>query len=199
MVQFDWENYEQHVGALVLCGNRCVLVCTLKVEWKGMRIPSFPICNTESINDTAIHAVVKHTEVKLSEVTVVDMISPITVYAPNGRRIVMKLLVLYATNQPPDGPLEEADMEDDETPYDWYTYSNAMNRLDERLIAALRSLLSILIETANVGVLPEITMSDAQNAPSTLDTPAATVSNPPTAPMDQWTPSPQDNSNLPSK
>jgi len=210
MAQFDWKNCEQHVGALVLRGNRCVLVRSLKGEWKGMRIPSLPICNTESINDTAIRAVVKHTGVELSEVTVVDMISPITVYAPNGRRVVMKLLVLYATNQPPDGPLEEADMEDDETKYDWYTYPNAMNRLDERSIAALRSLSSILIEAANVGVLPskwggvfaqeeqEITMPVAQNAPSTLDTPTTTGSNPPTAPIKQWTPSPQDDCNLPS-
>ena len=100
-------------------------------------------------------------------------------------------------------------MEDNKTKYDWYTYPNAMNRLDKRSIAALWSLSSILIEAANVGVLPskwggvfgqeqEITMSVAQNAPSTLDTPTATVSNPQTAPIKQWAPSPQDSGNLPS-
>ncbi len=36
----DWEKCERHVGALVLRGNRCLLVRSLSGQWKGMRIPS---------------------------------------------------------------------------------------------------------------------------------------------------------------
>ena len=88
--------------------------------------------------------IVEHTGVDKTEARAIDMISPITVYAPHGDKIVMKLVVLYATEPPPPGALEDADMEDDESPYDWYTYPNAINRLDERSVAALRSLASVL-------------------------------------------------------
>lgn len=155
--QFDIKTCEQYVGALVLRGNRCVLVRSLKDEWKGMRIPSLPLplCDTtESIHDTAVRAVIKYTEVQNEEMKPVDMISPITVYAPYGRNIVMQLVVLYATQPPPEGPLEDQDMEDEESLYDWYTIKNAMKRLDERSIAALRSLSYVLTESAAVGVLP---------------------------------------------
>ena len=119
--QFDIKTCEQYVGALVLRGNRCVLVRSLKDEWKGMRIPSLPLplCDTtESIHDTAVRAVIKYTEVQNEEMKPVDMISPITVYAPYGRNIVMQLVVLYATQPPPEGPLEDQDMEDEESLYD---------------------------------------------------------------------------------
>eukprot|EP00580_Thalassiosira_gravida_P019206 CAMPEP_0201658390 /NCGR_PEP_ID=MMETSP0494-20130426/1280_1 /ASSEMBLY_ACC=CAM_ASM_000839 /TAXON_ID=420259 /ORGANISM="Thalassiosira gravida, Strain GMp14c1" /LENGTH=1004 /DNA_ID=CAMNT_0048135371 /DNA_START=191 /DNA_END=3205 /DNA_ORIENTATION=- len=201
ITEFDWKSCEQHIGALVLRGNRCVLVRSMKGKWKGMRIPSVPVSgDTESIEDAAIRAVVEQTEVEAAELAAVDMISPITMYAPNGRRIVTKLVVFYATNPPPDGPLEEADMEDDETPYDWYTFPNAMNRLDERSIVALRSLASVLMEAAEVGILPrkwggvfgqEITTTTlaAPATPSKLDVPAKTVENPPTAPIQRDSPS----------
>ncbi len=66
----------------------------------------------------------------------------------------MDLLPVYATAPPPDGPLEDQDMEDEETTYDWYTLENAEKRLDDRSIAALRSLSFLLVEAANVGLLP---------------------------------------------
>eukprot|EP00584_Thalassiosira_punctigera_P024831 CAMPEP_0172555256 /NCGR_PEP_ID=MMETSP1067-20121228/58321_1 /TAXON_ID=265564 ORGANISM="Thalassiosira punctigera, Strain Tpunct2005C2" /NCGR_SAMPLE_ID=MMETSP1067 /ASSEMBLY_ACC=CAM_ASM_000444 /LENGTH=963 /DNA_ID=CAMNT_0013343771 /DNA_START=275 /DNA_END=3163 /DNA_ORIENTATION=- len=203
--KFDWKVCERHVGALVLRGNRCVLVRSLKGKWNGMRIPSVAVRDGESVEDAAVRAVVEQTEVDASEAATVDMISPITVYAPNGRPIVMKLLVLYATAPPPDGPLEEADMEDDETPYDWYTYTNAVNRLDERSLAALRSLSFVLAEAADVGVLPckwggvfgqEIATSAAPNPPSRLGAQAAAVNDPPPTPVQQS--APQDNGDLPS-
>ena len=37
---------------------------------------------------------------------------------------------LYAVYPPPDGPLEEQDMEDEEDLYDWYTFPRAMERVD---------------------------------------------------------------------
>ena len=154
LTQINWGSCEKHVGALVLRGNRCVLVRSLKAKWKGMRFPSVIPNTTESVSEAAIRAVVEHTGVDKTEARAIDMISPITVYAPHGDKIVMKLVVLYATEPPPPGALEDADMEDDESPYDWYTYPNAINRLDERSVAALRSLASVLSEAATVGVLP---------------------------------------------
>ena len=41
-------------------------------------------------------------------------------------------LYAYATETPPDGPLEDADLEDDETFYDWRMFPNAMPKLDAR-------------------------------------------------------------------
>ena len=48
-------------------------------------------------------------------------------------------------------------MEDDESPYDWYTFPNAVKVLKdecERSVAALKSISYILCEAATVGVLP---------------------------------------------
>ena len=150
----DWAKCERHIGGLVLRGNRCVLVRSLSKKWDGMRLPSVVPKENESPVDTAIRAIVELTEVEASEVKPLEMISPVTVYAPNGRNIVMQLYPLYAAAPPPDGALEDADLEDDESPYDWYLFENAVNRLDERSIAALQSMSSILVEAANVGIVP---------------------------------------------
>lgn len=154
LTSLDWNKCERHVGALVLRGNRCVLCRSLSGEWEGMRFPSIVPKQNESATDAAIRSVVEFTGVEASEVTPLEMISPVTVYAPNGKDIVVLLHPLYATSPPPDGALEDADLEDDESPYDWYLFANAVNRLDERSVAALRSMSSILVEAANVGILP---------------------------------------------
>ena len=207
VAQLDFKTCEQYVGALVLRGNRCVLVRSLKDEWKGMRIPSLPLplCDTESIHDTAVRAVLKYTEVENEEMKPVDMISPITVYAPYGRNIVMHLVVLYATQPPPEGPLEDQVTEDEESLYDWYTITNAMKRLDERSIAALRSLSYVLTESAAVGVLPNkwggvfgeeiVNMGLAQH--KDCETPTApTISSPALAIIEQSEPSIQNEVDL---
>jgi G3E family GTPase len=150
----DWAKCERHIGGLVLRGNRCVLVRSLSRKWDGMRLPSVLPKDSESPVDTAIRAIVELTEVEASEVKPLEMVPPVTVYAPNGRNIVMQLYPLYATAPPPDGALEDADLEDDESPYDWYLFEKAVKRLDERSIAALRSMSSILVEAANVGIVP---------------------------------------------
>lgn len=154
LATMDWAKCEQHVGALVLRGNRCVLVRSLSGEWNGMRLPSVIQKENEPPVSAAIRSLVELTEVEASEVTALEMISPVTVYAPNGRNIVMQLYPLYATAPPPDGALEDADLEDEESPYDWYLFENALRRLDERSVAALRSMSSILVEAANVGIIP---------------------------------------------
>ena len=79
---------------------------------------------------------------------------PVAVYAPNGRPIIVHLYPVYATEPPPDGPLEDADLEDDETPYDWYTYPNAIAKLDKASIAALQTMALNLLQAANVGLVP---------------------------------------------
>jgi len=150
----DWAKCDRHIGALVLRGNRCVLVRSLSGGWDDMRLPSVIPKEDESPVSAAIRSVVELTEVDSSEVAALEMISPVTVYAPNGRNVVMQLYPLYATAPPPDGALEEADLEDEESPYDWYLFENAVKRLDERSVAALRSMSSILVEAANVGIVP---------------------------------------------
>ncbi len=153
LASVNWAQCEHHIGALVLRGNRCVLVRSLSGEWDGMRLPSVAPKEGESPISAAIRSVVEFTEVDSSEVTALEMISPVTVYAPNGRNVVVQLYPLYATAPPPDGPLEDADLEDEESPYDWYLFANAVKRLDERSAAALRSMSCVLVEAANVGIV----------------------------------------------
>mmetsp|Transcript_14503 Transcript_14503/g.31819 ORF Transcript_14503/g.31819 Transcript_14503/m.31819 type:complete len:1079 (-) Transcript_14503:43-3279(-) len=150
----DWTKCETHVGALVLRGNRCLLARSLQGLWKGMRIPSVVAAEGESDHDAAARAVVEHTGVDADEVRELPLLSTVNVYGPNGRNIVLRLVPVYAVSPPPDGPLENQDMEDDETSYDWYTLANAERRLDERSVAGLRSISLSLVEAANVGLLP---------------------------------------------
>ena len=163
----DWDACEKQIGGLVLRGNRCVLVRSLTNEFVGMRIPSVIPKENESPYDAAIRSIVQYCEVDSNEVMTLSphITCPINIFGPNGRRIILQLYVLYATQPPPDGPLEDADMEDDETPYDWYTYPNAINKFANnhsssiqqncpRTVAALRTVSTILIEAANVGLLP---------------------------------------------
>ena len=42
------EEYEREVGAVVLRGNRMVLVRSLKKEFEGLRVPSLPIAEGET-------------------------------------------------------------------------------------------------------------------------------------------------------
>jgi len=153
---FDWSNCQLEIGALVLRGNRCILVRSLEEEWQGMRIPSVVPNNNESPHDAAIRAFVELTDVDEEEVeTLPELVSPVYIYAPNGRPIVMQLYPLYATSPPPmDGPLEDADMEDEESTYDWYLYSNAIKALDGQSIAALQIMSLSLLQAANVGLVP---------------------------------------------
>jgi len=150
----DWSNCERHVGALVLRGNRCVLARSLSHEWKGMRIPSVVPKPDESSHAAAVRAVVEFTEVEATEVRVLKHVLPVSIYAPNGRYILVELYPLYSTEPPPDGPLEDADLEDDETPYDWYTYPNAIDKLDKPSITALQTMALNLVQAANVNLVP---------------------------------------------
>ena len=149
----DWDKCERQVGALLLRGNRCVLVRNPK--WTGMRLPSVSQGDGETPVQAAIRAAVEFCEVDDTEVREIKHILPVAVYAPNSRPLLLELYALYATEAPPDGPLEDADLEDDETPYDWYTFPNALKTLDAGSGAGLRTMSFNLIQAANVGLLPK--------------------------------------------
>ena len=190
----DWSQCQRHIGALVLRGNRCVLVRSLSNQWKGMRIPSVLQQPNEAPTDAAIRAVVEQTEVEAEEMRPLPHILPVAVYAPNGRPILMELYPLYATQPPPDGPLEDADLEDDETPYDWYTFPNALKRLDKASIDGLHSMALNLVRAANVGLVPakwggvfgqELQLVQAQQSAFSPSLVALETS------VEEWTPSQQ--------
>ena len=117
-----------------------------------------PICSTdgETPAQAAKRAVVEFLEVEPSEVREIKHVLPVSIYAPNGLPQIVQLYALYATEPPPDGPLEDADIEDPEdSPYDWYTYPNAIKRLDDASsIASLRTMAFNLVQAANAGLVP---------------------------------------------
>jgi hypothetical protein len=63
----DWSSCERQIGALLLRGNRCILVRSLEGEWAEMRIPSVVPCPHEAPQDTAIRAVSEYAEVDPDE------------------------------------------------------------------------------------------------------------------------------------
>jgi len=149
----DWATCPREIGALVLRGPRCILIRSLKGEWKGMRIPTtVPQSPDETPVDVAIRSVVQHCEVDPDEVRPLSHIAPVSLYAPQG--VLVTVYPLYAVQPPPEGPLEDQDMEDDESLYDWYTFENAVAKLDVRSRACLTTMACTLIEAANVGLLP---------------------------------------------
>jgi len=159
----DWDACEREIGALVLRGNRCVLVRHLdknrkkQNQWTGMRIPSVAQRADETPLQAATRAVEEFVEVDAAtEVREIKHLLPVSIYAPNDRRrpVLIHLYALYAVEPPPDGPLEDADLEDDETPYDWYTYPNAVQKLDAASSAALRTMSLNLIQASNAGLVP---------------------------------------------
>eukprot|EP00977_Amphora_coffeiformis_P005843 scaffold1225_cov164-Amphora_coffeaeformis.AAC.19 len=157
LLEIDWSKGERQVGALVLRGNRCVLVRSLENQWTGMKIPSVAPKRNETMVEAATRAVVEFTGVEATEVQPVsDLIRPVPIFGPSHRAIIVDLVPLYAVEPPPEGPLENADLEDDETPYDWYLYSNAIRKLyhDPASRWALQIMALSLIQAANVGLLP---------------------------------------------
>jgi G3E family GTPase len=68
---------------------------------------------------------------------------------------------MYATHPPPDGPLEDADMEDEEESlYDWYTFPRAVQRLletgDVASVLALQGMAHALAAAARYGRVPNV-------------------------------------------
>ena len=121
---------EELHGAMVLRGNRCILVRSLGTPplWRGMRLPLLPAAAGERPVDTARRAVAVLCDVDCldgedDEFVHLAAVPPVSLHMPTGRgkpssRVMVHFF--YAVNPPPPGPLEDADMEDDEDPYDWW-------------------------------------------------------------------------------
>jgi hypothetical protein len=123
------ENEVTH-GALVLRGNRCILSRSLETPplWHGMRLPVATASGSEKPVDTARRAVAEMCDVDCldgddDEFVHLTAVPPVPLYTSRGHGNFPKLTLVhlfYAVNPPPPGPLEDADMEDDEDAYDWY-------------------------------------------------------------------------------
>mmetsp|Transcript_11982 Transcript_11982/g.13746 ORF Transcript_11982/g.13746 Transcript_11982/m.13746 type:complete len:116 (-) Transcript_11982:32-379(-) len=89
-------------------------------------------------------------------VKILPKVLPVPLYAPNGRPVLVHLYPLYAADPPPDGVLEDADMEDEDDYYDWYTYANASKRLayDPASLAALQIMSLSLVSASKAGLIP---------------------------------------------
>ena len=172
-------------AALVLRGNRCILVRSLATPqplWQGMRIPAVPAeSSLERPVDAARRAVAEQCDVDCldaddDEIVHCDFVAPLVLYTPHtlppppkpkakptefdrvlasGAPRFRTTLVhfFYTVNPPPPGPLEDADMSDDEDPYDWYTLSRALGKVDPPTKQALIQASFSLRAAAAVGAL----------------------------------------------
>ena len=120
-----------------------------------MRIPSVA-CNDGESGDCAIRSITQFCEIDGKTEVVPMPIPPVNIYMPSGKPIVVSMHVLYAVHPPPDGPLEDADMEDEEDIYDWYTFPRAINALgdDNATITALHTIAYALKGAAVAKVMP---------------------------------------------
>ena len=65
------------------------------------------------------------------------------------------IYALYAARPPPPGPLEDADLTDEDDTYDWYTWPRAVHALrhDAHALATLRTLACALAAAVHAGRL----------------------------------------------
>jgi len=147
-------------GALVLRGSRCVLVRSLANPpvWPGMKLPAVAVKedDAESYIDAATRALTTFCDVDgPGEIVHLKHIPPIMVYG-SGRPYGPVLLHFFsAACPPPPGPLEDADVEDEEDYYDWYTYPRAAEALiDEASRRALQTATFAINAAAVAGRLP---------------------------------------------
>jgi G3E family GTPase len=142
------------VGGLVLRGCRCVLVRSLSKppQWKGMRIPTRAPKDGESEITTAARAITELLEIDADEFTHLEGVPPVMMLLPARRSVVVHFF--YATQPPPEGPLENADMDDDDDVYDWYTFARASRRVDLSTLSALQSAALTLASCASFQEVP---------------------------------------------
>ncbi len=132
-------------GAVILRGNRCVLARSLTGSWPGMRVPYVEVdaSSNESLRDAAVRSIVQLCDIEADEMYFVDTIPPIYVYQPNSN-VYITVFVMYAHSAPDCETLDEYDMEDEESEYDWYTFHRAIDAFnannDVHAIAAFKTL-----------------------------------------------------------
>lgn len=141
------------VGCVVLRGNRCVLVRSLTGVWQGLRIPAVVQREGESGAECAIRSVTELCEVDATEIDILRAVPPVRLYPADGSGPVL-LYAAYATDGPPPGPLEDADIEDEEDLYDWFTFMRAAERLEDPAMDALRTLACALAAAARCRQIP---------------------------------------------
>ena len=132
-------------GALILRGNRCVLARSLTGAWPGMRIPYVELDSStnESLRDAAVRSIVQLCDIEEDEMYFIDTIPPIYVYQPNSN-VYITVFIMYAHSAPDCETLDEYDMEDEESEYDWYTFQRAIDAFsmnnDVHAISAFKTL-----------------------------------------------------------
>ena len=137
---------EERAGALVLRGNRCVLTRSLESpkRWQGLKVPSLASQESESTVNCARRALVEWCDIEAddNEVRHLDFLPPLALFRSGGGMTFVH--VFEAVNPPPEGPLEDADLSDDEDYYDWYTLDRALARVDAMTGAFLKSAAAVL-------------------------------------------------------
>ncbi|KAJ8611368.1 hypothetical protein CTAYLR_006478 [Chrysophaeum taylorii] len=112
-------------GALVLRGCRCVL-CRSR-DWAGMRVPAVESDNAADVTE-GLRAFATRCDVDEDDVSSLDgKVAPLLLYHSG----LTTVHFFEARDPPPEGPLEDADLSDDDDAYDWYTYERARARVDE--------------------------------------------------------------------
>eukprot|EP00605_Chrysophyceae_sp_TOSAG23-4_P002337 GSChrysophyteH1.ASY1.ANO1.2585.1 assembled CDS len=155
----DIADCTEEIGGLILRGNRCVLCRSIDGKWKGMRVPSVERTHDEELPvAAAIRSVSEYCDIDQTEVVEVPHVPPVKIFMPSGRPVIITVYPLYAVSPPPDGPLEDADMEDEEDLYDWYTFPRAVIALESSgdlpTIHALQSLSYTLKAAACAKIVP---------------------------------------------
>ena len=154
------EQQQQWVGALLLRGNRCVLVRSLESPpaWKGMRLPTVALRLGEAEADGAIRAAAEYCDIEPSELERMPSVAPVSLHLDEveGEGGHATIYPLYAARPPPPGcVLEDADLTDEDDLYDWYTWPRAMYvlRHDARATMALRTFACALAAAVDAGKL----------------------------------------------
>jgi len=157
------ESPVQMVGTLILRGNRCVLVRSLASPplWKGMAFPTVALRPGETDMEGAYRAAAENCDIadewRHSELESLPAVPPAALHLGDEWPITRHALIyaLYAARPPPPGPLEDADLTDEDDTYDWYTWPRAVHALrhDAHALATLRTLACALAAAVHAGRL----------------------------------------------
>jgi hypothetical protein len=144
-------------GCLVVRGNRGVLVRSLTGEFPGLRLPHGPKLEGETAAQAAVRATSSMLDVEESEFKVMGAITPAMYYLPGPSGITaVTVFVAAATSPPPAGPLEDADVEDLEDAYDWYTLPRAVARVGPAEKDVLVTLSTALMAATRVNLVKPV-------------------------------------------